>query len=295
MTEGLPPTEAVDEATRGLDRMPTAELVKVLIGAQGRAVDAVRAAAPQIARAADAIAARLRAGGRLHYVGAGTSGRLGALDAAELPPTFGTPPSLARAHIAGGTPALTAAVEGAEDDASAAGELNREVRAEDVVIGISASGGAAYVLAALERARAAGAYTIGLTNAPESPLVGQVDLAIVLATGAEPLAGSTRMVAGTAQKIALGALSTAAMVRLGKVYDNLMVDLVATNAKLRRRALRLVRTLCAVDDARANELLAEAEGRVKVAVVMQRLSVDVQAARARLASHGDSLREALEG
>ena len=294
MTEGLPPTEGVDEATRGLDRMPTADLVRVLLDAQGRAADAARSASQAIARAADVIAARLRAGGTLHYVGAGTSGRLGALDAAELPPTFGTPPSLARAHIAGGSSALTAAVEGAEDDAGAAGELDSHIRSGDVVIGISASGSAAYVVTAVERAREAGAFTIGITSTPDAALAGKADLAIVLPTGAEPLAGSTRMVAGTAQKIVLSALSTAAMIRLGKVYDNLMVDLVATNAKLRRRALRLVRTLCALDDSAARELLDAAGGSVKVAVVMQQRRLDAPAARALLSSCGDSLREALE-
>jgi len=272
--------------------MPTRTLVGVLVDAQARAADAVRAAAAPIAEAADVIATRLRDGGTLHYVGAGTSGRLGALDAAELPPTFGTPPALARAHIAGGSAALTAAVEGAEDDATAAQTL--DVRSGDVLIGISASGSAAYVTAAVERARMAGAFTIALTSAPDSPLAKGVDMSIVLATGAEPLAGSTRLVAGTAQKIALGALSTAAMVRLGKVYDNLMVDLVATNKKLKRRAARLVAQICGVDEKRARELLVASEGSVKVAVVMQRLGVDAAAARSRLAARGDSLRDALD-
>ena len=293
MTERLPPTEAADETTRGLDLLPTPELVEILVRGQRRAVEAALAAGPQIARAVDEIAARLERGGTLHYVGAGTSGRIGVLDAAEVPPTFGTPPALVRAHIAGGPQALTAAVEGAEDDAVAVRELESQWSSTDAVIGISASGGARYVVAALESARAAGAYTIALTSAPESPLARAAELAIVLETGAEALAGSTRMIAGTAQKVALNALSTATMVRLGKIYDNLMVDLVATNEKLQRRARRLVCELAAVEDARARELLAAANGSVKVAVVMARCDLDAQRARGALEAAGGRLRAAL--
>ena len=274
--------------------MPTPELVRVLVEAQQRAVDAARRAAPQIAKAADEIAARLRAGGRLHYVGAGTSGRLGVLEAAELPPTFGTPSSLVRGHIAGGTQALLAAVEGAEDDAAAARELEAEVRTGDVVIGISASGGAAYVVAASELAKAVGAYTIAVTSAADSPLAVRADLAIVLETAAEPLAGSTRLVAGTAHKIALNALSTATMVRLNKIYDNLMVDVVATNEKLRARALRLVAAIAGVDESRARKLLQDAGGSVKVAVVMSRRALTAEAAREALDECEGSLRRVLE-
>lgn len=295
MTEDLPPTEAADAATRGLDRLPTSELVECLVSAQHRAVDAARAQAARIASAADEIAARLRSGGSLHYVGAGSSGRIGMLDAAEAPPTFGTPPSLVRAHIAGGMAALTAAIEGAEDDAVAAQALDAEWTSRDAVVGISASGGAPYVVAALERAKATGAYTVALTSAPGSPLARTVDLAIVLQTGAEPLAGSTRMIAGTAQKIALNALSTAVMVRLGKVYDNLMVDVIATNAKLGGRARRLVCGIGGVDEARARELLRAADGSVKVAVVMARRGLDAAAARSLLARVDGRLRDVLEG
>lgn len=293
MTERLPPTEAADEATRGLDLLPTPELVEILVRGQRRAVEAALAAGPQIARAVDEIAARLERGGTLHYVGAGTSGRIGVLDAAEAPPTFGTPPALVRAHIAGGPRALTAAVEGAEDDAAAVRELESQWSSTDAVIGISASGGARYVVAALESARAAGAYTIALTSAPESPLARAAELAIVLETGAEALAGSTRMIAGTAQKVALNALSTATMVRLGKIYDNLMVDLVATNEKLQRRARRLVCELAVVEDARARELLAAANGSVKVAVVMERCGLDAERARGALEAAGGRLRATL--
>ena len=290
MTQGLPPTEAVDQATRGLDRMPTIDLVTTLIDAQQRAFDAVRQAAPQIARAADAIAARLQGGGTLHYVGAGTSGRLGVLDAAELPPTFGVSQLVARAHIAGGAAALTTAVEGAEDDARG---FDAEICSKDAVIGISASGAAPFVCASLERAKARGALTVAITSAPDSRLTKDADIAIVTQTGAEPLAGSTRMLAGTAQKIVLSALSTAVMVRLGKVYDNLMVDVVATNEKLRCRALRLVSELGGVNESRARELLEQSGGSVKRAVVMQRLGVDAEAAQTLLGLKGESLREVL--
>lgn len=294
MTEDLPPTEAVDEATRELDVLATGDLVELLVTQQRRAVDAARAAVPQMAKAVDAIASRLAAGGTLHYVGAGTSGRIGVLDAAEAPPTFGTPPSLVRAHVAGGLAALVAAIEGAEDDAPAAERLQAEWRKGDVVVGISASGGARFVISAVEHARSAGAYTVALTCAPNSALANAADVAIVLQTGAEPLAGSTRMLAGTAQKIALNALSTATMVKLGKTYGNLMVDLVATNDKLRRRAVRLVREIAGVDDARAGELLSAAGGSVKVAIVMARRGLDAAGARDALATNGGRLRAVLE-
>lgn len=284
-------TEAINAATLNLDLLSSGDLVALLARQQRTAFAAVEAALPAIAQAVDLIVERLRAGGTLQYVGAGTSGRLGVLDAAEAPPTFGTPPSLVRAHIAGGRDALLRAVEGAEDDA-AAGE--REARAalvpSDAVVGISASGGAPYVVAWLHAARELGAATIALTSDGASPVAAAAEHAIVLATGAEPIAGSTRMIAGTAQKLALNALSTAVMVRLGKVYDNLMVDVVATNAKLRARALRLVRLLARADEARASQLLADAGGSVKIAVVMARRKVDAPAARALLEREGGFLR-----
>lgn len=294
MTEDLPPTEAVDDATRELDLLSTPDLVGVLVSQQRRAVDAVRAAVPQIAQAVDAIASRLASGGTLHYVGAGTSGRIGVLDAAEAPPTFGTPPSLVRAHVAGGLSALVAAIEGAEDDAGEAEKLRDEWRSGDALVGISASGGAKFVIAAVERARSAGTYTVALTCAAASRLASAADVAIVLETGAEPLAGSTRMLAGTAQKITLNAISTATMVKLGKTYGNLMVDLVATNDKLRRRALRLVTEIGMVDAARGGELLNAAGGSVKIAIVMARRGIDADRAHDALAASGGRLRAILE-
>ncbi|GAC1307581.1 MAG: N-acetylmuramic acid 6-phosphate etherase [Vulcanimicrobiaceae bacterium] len=283
----LAATEASDPRTRGLDVLATADFV-ALFARDGRdAAEAVAAASPAIARAIDAIAARLRAGGRLHYVGAGTSGRLAMLDAAECPPTFGTAPELVVAHVAGGAAALVRAVEGAEDDA-AAGEaaMHANIAAGDAVVGLSASGGAPYVVAALTLARRYGALTVGVTSVAGSGVARAAEIAIVTETGAESLAGSTRLKAGTAQKLVLNALSTGTMIRLGRVYDNAMVDVVATNAKLRARALRLVRELAAGDAARARALLAAADGSVKVALAMGACGIDAGAARARRAAAG---------
>jgi N-acetylmuramic acid 6-phosphate etherase len=294
MSADVPATEARSDATAGLDELDTVALVALLARESRRAFDAVEEQAGAIAAAVDAIVPRLRGGGALHYVGAGTSGRLGFLDAAEWLPTFGVEPGMVQAHLAGGGAALLRAVEGAEDDAEAGAAAMRErVAPRDAVVGISASGGAPFVVAALKQARELGAVTVAVSNVPGSPLTSAADYAIVVETGAEPIAGSTRMNAGTAQKLVLNAISTAAMVRLGKVHDNLMIDLVATNEKLRRRALRLVTALAGCDLARAAELLAAADGRVKVAVAMARLGVDAAQARACLEAAGGSLREAL--
>ena len=282
---GLPPTEARAAESTGLDLLATEELVDLLVRDHVAAVTAVRAQSATLARIVDAIAARLRAGGRLHYVGAGSSGRLGVLDASEMPPTFGTNPELVCAHIAGGDRALRCAIEGAEDD-EAAGEaaMREHVSALDAVIGISASGGARYVIGAINAARRLAALTIAITSNGESALAGAADEAIVLPTGAEVLAGSTRLKAGTAQKIALNTISTAVMVRLGKVYDNLMVDVVASNEKLRLRAQRLVQGLTNVDEARARSALEGAGGSVRVAAVMLVHGVDAERARALIES-----------
>jgi N-acetylmuramic acid 6-phosphate etherase len=286
-------TEIANPRTRDLDTLAVADLVAVLAREQADAVRSVERAAPALARAVEAIVAALERGGTLHYVGAGTSGRLAMLDAAECPPTFGTPPSLVVAHVAGGTDALVGAVENAEDDAEAGAAEMAAIGPLDIVVGISASGGAPYVLAALAAARARGARTIAIASVIDAPLVRDADVAIVLETGAEPIAGSTRLKAGTAQKLALNTLSTAAMVRMGRVYDNLMVDVVATNAKLRVRALRLVRAIAGVDEARARTLLDAADGRVKVAVVMERRGISASDARALLAKNGGFLRPLL--
>ncbi len=294
MTHRLPPTEAENPQSAGLDLLATPALVELLIADQRSAVDAALAQTLVVARAVDEIARRLSRGGRLHYVGAGSSGRIATLDASEMPPTFGTAPEMVRAHIAGGATALTSALEGAEDDASA-GDLTMVewVRPDDAVIGISASGTAAFVVAAITRARTIGAYTIALTVDAQSALARAAELAIVPPTGAEVLAGSTRLKAGTAQKVVLNAISTAVMVRLGKVYDNLMIDVVANNRKLRDRALRLVVRLAQVNEERAEELLARAGGSVKIAVVMEFRGIDATQARALLERNEGALRRLL--
>lgn len=292
MTNHLPPTEGRNPHSAGLDLLETRDLVDVLVRDQREAVAAVRAQASTLARVVEAIVERVQRGGRVHYVGAGTSGRLGVLDASEMPPTFGTPPALVCAHIAGGDSALRQAIEGAEDDGPAgASEMDEHVMPDDVVVGISASGGAPFVVAALERSRSIGALTVAITSSDASSLVAAAALAIVLPTGPEVLSGSTRLKAGTAQKITLNTLSTAVMVRLGKVHDNLMVDVVATNAKLRDRAERLVRELTGADDERVHGALESASGSVKVAVVMLARHVDAEGARKLLQT--ESLRSLL--
>jgi N-acetylmuramic acid 6-phosphate etherase len=289
---GLPPTEGRQAESSGLDLLETQELVDLLVRDQAQAAAAVRTQTSTLARAVEGIVARLRAGGRLHYVGSGTSGRLAVLDASEMPPTFGTPPDLVCAHIAGGDSALRTAIEGAEDDARAgAAAMKGHVAPGDAVAGISASGGARYVVAALEHARAIGALTVAITSSDASALVAAAELAIVLPTGAEALSGSTRLKAGTAQKITLNTLSTAIMVRLGKVHDNLMIDVVATNDKLRGRAERLVRDLTGAGDVRVRAALDAADGSVKVAVVM--IARDTDAAQARTLLQSESLRSLL--
>ncbi|HZU49173.1 MAG TPA: N-acetylmuramic acid 6-phosphate etherase, partial [Mycobacterium sp.] len=243
-------TEAVRPDLDDLDARPIGEVVALLVAAEGEAHGAVAAAVPQIAAAAEAIAARLERGGRLIYVGAGTSGRLGVLDATECKPTFGT--DLVRGVIAGGPAALTQAIEGAEDTFDP-GDL-ADVTAADALVGITASGRTPYVLGALEHARAAGALTVAVVNNPRSEA--SADVVIELLTGPEVLAGSTRLTAGTAQKVVLNALSTSVMIALGKAYGPRMVDVRPSSAKLRRRAVRIVRDVAGVDEESATAALA---------------------------------------
>ena len=249
-----------------------------------------------IAVAVERIAEALRKGHRLFYVGAGTSGRLGVLDAAECPPTFGTDPEMVQGIIAGGPVALTRAVEGAEDDA-AAGRRDLEARgvgAGDVVVALSASGRTPYCLGALELAKEVGAFTVAVTCNPGSAMGAVADLAIEVVVGPEVLAGSTRMKAGTAQKMVLNMLSTAAMVRLGKCYGNLMVDVRPTNEKLVERARRIVMRVVGCDYETAAGLLERSGNQVKVAIVMGVTGLDAAAARQRLEEHGGFVRRVLE-
>jgi len=292
----LPATEQPNPASQDIDRRGALDIVRIMNDEDAHVAGAVARELPQIAAAVEAIAARLRAGGRLIYIGAGTSGRLGALDAVECPPTFNTAPELIVACVAGGSFALTGATEEAEDSATlgAADAQRLDITARDAVVGISASGQTPYVLAALAHARAQQALTVGLACTQHSALAGQVDIMIAPVVGPEVIAGSTRLKAGTAQKMVLNMLSTGAMILLGKTYGNLMVDVRATNRKLARRALEMVRHATGLDDAAAQELLERCDGEVKTAILVGRAQLSPPAARARLAAHGNVLSAALE-
>jgi N-acetylmuramic acid 6-phosphate etherase len=278
-----------------LDEYPTAELVKVLVDDQMNAVNAVRAAAPRIAAAVAAALPRVEAGGRLIYVGAGTSGRLGVLDSVELYPTFSWPHGRAVALLAGGNDAMFVAVEGAEDDIvqGAADLRSVNVSSDDVVLLIAASGGTPYVLGALRAAREAGALTIGFANNVDAPVAHEAEIGVTLDTGSEVISGSTRLKAGTSQKIALNTFSSALMVRLNKVYGNLMVDLKATNAKLVRRAIRLTAFATGVEDDAARAVLEQCDFHVKTAIVALSKNTSVEQARALLETARGSVRQAL--
>ena len=280
----------------GLDRYDTAALVEAFVADQALAALAVRAAAPQLAAAVDAAVPRLRAGGRIVTVGAGTSGRLGVLDSVELHPTFSWPRERAPALLAGGAGAMFVAVEGAEDDAAQAADLAAlQPQANDVVLLLAASGATPYALGAAEAASAAGALTVAIVNNPGAPLAAACELAVVLDTGPEVISGSTRLKAGTAQKIALNTFSSSVMVRLHKVYGNLMVDLRASNAKLVRRALRLTVRATGASEAAAQAALAACGSRVKTAIVMLRAGVEAAEAERRLEAAAGSVAQALGG
>lgn len=282
-------TEAARPELHDLDTRPIGEIVELLVGAEGAAHDAVVAALPRISAAAEAIAARLERGGRLIYAGAGTPGRLGVLDAAECSPTFNT--DVVRGIIAGGPAALTAAIDGAEDSFDPADLA--DLTAADVLVGITASGRTPYVLGALNHARAAGALTVAIVNNAGSTAA--ADIVIELLTGPEVLAGSTRLTAGTSQKVVLNALSTSAMIALGKAYGPRMVDVRATNAKLRRRTVRIVRDAAGVDEQTARAALGAAGGHAKTAIVALLAGVDVAAAAVRLERARGRVRDALAG
>ncbi|HNY77107.1 MAG: N-acetylmuramic acid 6-phosphate etherase [Sedimentisphaerales bacterium] len=291
----LPTTEKRNPKSASVDTLSTQEIVD-LIGTEDMVVpQAVATQRKEIAAAVDMIVERFRAGGRLFYVGAGTSGRLGVLDASECPPTFGVSPSLVQGIIAGGRRALVRSIEGAEDhpeDGAAAIDARR-VGAKDVVVGLAACGMTPFVHGALQRARRIGAGTIFVTCAPEA--VGSIPAEIVInpVVGPEVITGSTRMKAGTATKLVLNTLTTTAMIRLGKVYGNLMVDLKAVNNKLRDRSVRIVADVTGLSKPRARTLLARAEGRVKAALVMHFRGVPLARALEILKENGELLRPAI--
>ncbi len=287
------PTEARHAASRQLDQLESEEIVALLLEEDRRGLEIAHRHRLEIARSAEAVAEILESGGDVVFAGAGTSGRLGVIEAAECPPTFGTDPERIRALIAGGEDAVFRAREGSEDRADDgrrdAGGLGRG----DLLIGLSASSVTPYVRAALEEARRRGARTILLTCASSEGLEPRADLLVALDTGPEVLTGSTRLKAGSATKAALNAITTAAMVRLGKVFENLMVDLKPGSAKLRDRSVRIVEAAGGVDREEAERFYRDAGGEVKTAIVMARRGVGAAAARERLAAAGGRVRQAL--
>jgi N-acetylmuramic acid 6-phosphate etherase len=290
-------TEARNPASEELDRLSTIEFVRLVNREDAKLADAVANQAEAIASAIDLIASRLEAGGRLIYVGAGTSGRLGVLDASECPPTFNTDPGQVIGLIAGGSKALRQAIEGAEDSAEQGGLDLRAISLSplDVVVGISASGTAAYVMGALQYAKETGAATVGFSCNSGSPVSEEAAVGIAVVVGPEVLSGSTRMKAGTATKMVLNMLTTGAMVKLGKTYGNLMVDLQATNNKLMARSVRIVQEIAGLPHVDATRLLASCDGDLKVAIVSHQLGMAPSRARARLDEAGGRLRAALDG
>jgi N-acetylmuramic acid 6-phosphate etherase len=281
------------EASLDIDRRPAIEIVRIIQEQDALVAAAVAAQAERLAHAIDEIAERLRHGGRLFYAGAGTSGRIAMLDASELPPTYGVDPSLVRVLMAGGERAFFAAAEGAEDDEEAAIEIvSREVTADDAVVGIAASGTTPYTVAAVRKANMLGALTVAVTSVAGSPLAQHADIPIVVETGPEVIMGSSRMKSGTAQKLVLNQLSTGVMIRLGRVYSNLMIEMPATNEKLRTRAVRMVELAAGVQRHAAVQAMRDSGGSVKIAAVMARRGVSADEARALLADK--TLREVLD-
>lgn len=289
-------TEMRNQASERLDQMSALETVTLMNEEDQKVALAVKAALGDVAKAVEVIAAALQRGGRLLYFGAGTSGRLGVLDASECPPTFGTPPGMVQGVIAGGPAALVEAIEGAEDSL----ELGREdvqrigVTSQDVVVGIAASGRTPYVIGVLEEARRRQAKTIALSCNPEPDISQGVDIAINLIVGPEVVTGSTRLKAGTATKMVLNMLTTASMVQLGKVYGNLMVHLQATNQKLRVRAKQMVMQATGAGSEEAERLIAEASGDVRVAIVMKLAGLTKEQAAQRLHRAAGRVRQAIE-
>jgi N-acetylmuramic acid 6-phosphate etherase len=292
----LPTTEQRNPASHRLDEMPVEAILRLMNEEDRKVPEAVEKALPRIAEAVELLVEAWKQGGRWIYVGAGTSGRVAAIDAAECPPTFGVPSDRVLALLAGGQTAATQAVEGAEDDrAAAARDLeNLSLDPGDVVVGLAASGRTPYVVAAVKHASERGCATVGISNNSGSELGTMASVGIELNTGPEVLTGSTRLKAGTSEKLVLNMLSTAAFTRLGKVYENFMMDLQATNEKLKNRSRRIVQEAAGVPHEEARELLHAADGSVKVAVVMGKARVPANEARELLAVAGGNVRRALE-
>lgn len=289
-------SEERNERTLGIDLMSSAEIAAVINAEDRLVAEAVGKTLPQVAQAIDAIVAAFNAGGRLVYIGAGTSGRLGVLDASECPPTFGVPPDMVVGLIAGGPEAITQAREGAEDRTQAgAGDL-REIglTSRDVVVGIAVSGRTPYVIGALDYAKSVGSATVALTCNPDSIIARMANISIAPVVGPEVLTGSTRLKSGTAQKLVLNMLSTASMIRIGKTYQNLMVDMIASNQKLVARAIRIVMQATDCAEAEAEAALARAGNDVKLAIVTILTGQSVDEARAAIKGAGGFLRRAID-
>jgi N-acetylmuramic acid 6-phosphate etherase len=289
-------TEKVNPASTEIDRMGPLEIVQVINAEDAKVAQAVKQVLPQIARAIEEIAIRLRRNGRLVYVGAGTSGRLGALDSSECPPTFNIPPDMVISCIAGGQQALGKAFEDLEDswEEGQTDLVSLSISKVDVVIGITASGRTPYARGAIAYARERGALTIGLACNANTPLEQEVEIMIAPVVGPEVITGSTRLKAGTAQKMVLNMLSTGTMILLGKTFGNLMVDVQATNDKLQQRALAIVRHATGLDEDAARTLLEISGGEVKTAILVARANISPEQAREMLAAHAYVLRAALE-
>lgn len=289
-------TEQRNPRSPGLDAKSTTEILRILNREDSRVASAVRRELPRIARAVDAIVKSIRRGGKVVYAGAGTSGRLGVLDAAECPPTFGTPPRMVQAIIAGGERALRYAVEGAEDsaDKGARDLAATRIRRGDVVVGIAASGATPYVLGAIGLAKRHGAVTVGITSNPRSLLARQASIAIAPDTGQEAIAGSTRMKAGAAQKMVLNLLSTASMVRLGRIYGNWMIYVALTNQKLRRRGERILEEAAGASPSAARHALRQSGHNLPVALIMLMTGANRRDAQQRLAKSRGNVREAVK-
>lgn len=290
-------TEQRNTASAEIDTLPTLEMLRVINSEDARVAPAVAEQLPQITTAVDGIGERMQRGGRLFYIGAGTSGRLGVLDASECPPTFNTPPELVVGLIAGGDHALRHAVEHVEDSPEAGADALREweVSGNDTVVGIAASGRTPFVLGAMGHAKSVGALTVGLCNSANAPLSEAVDIPIAVISGPEVVTGSTRMKSGTAQKLVLNMLSTGAMIKLGKTYGNLMVDVQPTNEKLRVRAVRIVAEATGLETEAAREALASANGDVKAAIVSTLTGMSAEEARTRIADAHGRIRTVIDG
>lgn len=289
----LSPTEQRLEASAGLDALASVDVLRLLNEQDRVAVDAVAAILPQLADVVDLAAERFRRGGTVHYFGAGTSGRLGVLDAAELLPTFNLEPGRVVAHIAGGAEAIVNAVEDAEDSEAEGRAAAEGIGPDDVAIGLAASGNTPYVGGALAAAREAGAYTVLASSNPYASLAPLADTNIVLETGPEVLTGSTRLKAATAEKLVLNGFSTALMVAVGRTWSNLMVSVVATNDKLRHRTVRILQEAAGLDPDAARELLVASDGQLKTAIVAALADTEVARARELLADNAGSVRDAL--